>query len=180
MQKNICIFCDGTWNSPADEEYGTPTPTNVYRLFEASLDQAESSGKQMIWYQPGVGALGGPWRRMGRRDRYWNQRQHSPRLHGHRTILPTQGQAIPVWFFSRSFYREKRGRHDRMCGSDQGPYQTARRTGLCRISEIRPEHWRRAQIQRQTRRLLAGRERAFHRRLGYGRSARIPDVGLEL
>lgn len=63
MPKNICIFCDGTWNSSADEAYGIPTPTNVYRLYEASQDQAESDGKQITWYQPGVGALGGPWRR---------------------------------------------------------------------------------------------------------------------
>lgn len=63
MPKNICIFCDGTWNSPADEAYGVPSPTNVYRLFEASQGQAESDGKQITWYQPGVGALGGPWRR---------------------------------------------------------------------------------------------------------------------
>lgn len=63
MSKNIVIFCDGTWNSPSDEAFGTPAPTNVYRLYRASLDQAESHGAQVTWYQRGVGALGGPWRR---------------------------------------------------------------------------------------------------------------------
>lgn len=63
MPKNIVIFCDGTWNSPADEEFGVPSITNVRILYRACQDFAESSGKQVIWYQSGVGSLGSAFRR---------------------------------------------------------------------------------------------------------------------
>lgn len=61
--RNIVIFCDGTWNSPEDEEYGQPTQTNVHKLYMACLDQAESRGTQITWYQPGVGTEGGAFQR---------------------------------------------------------------------------------------------------------------------
>ncbi|WP_324680927.1 DUF2235 domain-containing protein [Hymenobacter sp. GOD-10R] len=63
MPKNLVICCDGTWNSAVDEEYGAAAPTNVHKLYQACLDQAESDGQQVTWYQPGVGALGSTARR---------------------------------------------------------------------------------------------------------------------
>jgi len=61
---NIVIFCDGTWNSPEEEEFGLPVATNVYKLFRACMDRAESAGQQTVWYQQGVGSTGGRVRRM--------------------------------------------------------------------------------------------------------------------
>ncbi|HEX8327431.1 MAG TPA: DUF2235 domain-containing protein [Hymenobacter sp.] len=63
MSKNLVICCDGTWNSATDEAFGMPTPTNVHRLYQACQDRAESQEQQFVWYQPGVGALGGRIRR---------------------------------------------------------------------------------------------------------------------
>jgi len=63
MAKNIAIFCDGTSNSALDEEFGIPASTNVYRLYQACQNQAESSNQQFVWYQSGVGALGGKYKR---------------------------------------------------------------------------------------------------------------------
>lgn len=62
--RNIVVFCDGTWNSPEEERFGLPTATNVYKLYRASLDEAESDGRQIVWYQPGVGVLGGALNRL--------------------------------------------------------------------------------------------------------------------
>jgi uncharacterized protein (DUF2235 family) len=56
--RTIVIFCDGTWNSPEEEDFGLPTPTNVYKLYRACMDEAESQGAQVTWYQPGVGSNG--------------------------------------------------------------------------------------------------------------------------
>ncbi len=47
----IAIFCDGTWNSPSQDQ-----PTHVCRLFDATLASAE----QRPVYVPGVGT-GGTW-----------------------------------------------------------------------------------------------------------------------
>lgn len=63
MPKNIVIFCDGTWNSPSDEEFGVPSVTNVRTLYRACQDFSESGGAQVVWYQSGIGALGGKFRR---------------------------------------------------------------------------------------------------------------------
>lgn len=62
-RRNIVIFCDGTWNSPEDEQFGQPTPTNVHKLYRASLNEAESEGRQITWYEPGVGSEGSTLRR---------------------------------------------------------------------------------------------------------------------
>ena len=62
--RNIVIFCDGTWNSPSEEAFGLPTPTNVFKLYRACLDAVQSHGRQITWYQPGVGATGGVVRRV--------------------------------------------------------------------------------------------------------------------
>ncbi|CAN5808620.1 hypothetical protein BH11PSE8_BH11PSE8_22250 [soil metagenome] len=61
--RNIVIFSDGTWNSPEEESFGLPTATNVHKLYRACLDAAECDGRQVTWYQPGLGTLGGTFRR---------------------------------------------------------------------------------------------------------------------
>lgn len=61
--RNLVLFCDGTWNSPDEESYGLPTPTNVYKLYQACQDEADSAGAQLTWYLPGVGSDGSSFRR---------------------------------------------------------------------------------------------------------------------
>lgn len=56
--RNLVFFCDGTWNSPEEEQFGQPTATNVHRLYRACADEASSGGRQLTWYQPGVGSGG--------------------------------------------------------------------------------------------------------------------------
>lgn len=63
MSRNLVVFCDGTWNSPEEERFGQPTPTNVHKLFMACADEAQSGGAQVTWYQPGVGSDGSWYRR---------------------------------------------------------------------------------------------------------------------
>lgn len=63
MRRNLVVFCDGTWNSPEEEEFGKPTETNVHKLFMSCQDEAESNGRQVTWYQPGVGSDGSWYRR---------------------------------------------------------------------------------------------------------------------
>ncbi len=50
MPKRIAIFCDGTWNRP-----DAPFPTNVYKLFHATLPEAPDGTTQLRKYIPGVG-----------------------------------------------------------------------------------------------------------------------------
>ncbi|MBS4098057.1 MAG: DUF2235 domain-containing protein [Sulfuricella sp.] len=54
--RNLVICCDGTWNTPDQEENGVPTPTNVVKIRHA-VDT--SDGSQLCYYHPGVGADGG-------------------------------------------------------------------------------------------------------------------------
>lgn len=57
MSKNIGIFFDGTWNSPDQhDENGEACPTNVVKLFEATLSvHPDSSTMQIVHYVRGVG-----------------------------------------------------------------------------------------------------------------------------
>jgi len=54
--KKLIIFCDGTWNC-ADQksETGRPCPTNVTRLFEATLPVDSNGNPQIVHYIQGVG-----------------------------------------------------------------------------------------------------------------------------
>jgi hypothetical protein len=49
--RHLVVCCDGTWNTPEQEQGGVPTPTNVVRLHHA-LDESEN---QLRYYHPGVG-----------------------------------------------------------------------------------------------------------------------------
>lgn len=54
--RNLVICCDGTWNTPDQEERGVPTPTNVVKMSHA-VDTTD--GSQLCYYHPGVGTDSG-------------------------------------------------------------------------------------------------------------------------
>ena len=56
MPKNIVFCADGTWNHPDETDDGVPTPTNVYKLFNALLQ----TDTQAPHYNSGVGTDGTP------------------------------------------------------------------------------------------------------------------------
>ena len=56
MPKNIVFCADGTWNHPDETDDGVPTPTNVYKLFNALLQ----TDTQAPHYDSGVGTDGTP------------------------------------------------------------------------------------------------------------------------
>jgi hypothetical protein len=60
MAKNIVICCDGTWNTPDEEDGGVPAPTNVVRIFNATA-RSDGAVPQHRYYHPGVGTNGGWW-----------------------------------------------------------------------------------------------------------------------
>jgi T6SS, Phospholipase effector Tle1-like, catalytic domain len=49
--KNIVVCCDGTWNTPENMDHGLPAPTNVVKLYNALIKDAQ----QEVYYHPGVG-----------------------------------------------------------------------------------------------------------------------------
>ena len=53
MTKRIALFFDGTWSNP-DQAY----PTNVAKLYEATIDGQANRTKQVPFYDPGVGIEG--------------------------------------------------------------------------------------------------------------------------
>ena len=56
--KNLIVCCDGTWNTPDNEDDGTIAPTNVFKLFNA-VDLESTNTRQLTRYQSGVGTEGG-------------------------------------------------------------------------------------------------------------------------
>ena len=56
--KRLIVCCDGTWNTPDQEENGVPAPTNVFKLFNA-LAKSDGDIEQRKYYQAGVGSEGG-------------------------------------------------------------------------------------------------------------------------
>ena len=61
--KNIVICCDGTWNTPDQQDRGVPAPTNVVRIFNAIRARADDGAEQRKYYHPGVGVDGSWWER---------------------------------------------------------------------------------------------------------------------
>ncbi|MCD2453458.1 DUF2235 domain-containing protein [Methylicorpusculum oleiharenae] len=58
--KRLVVCCDGTWNNPDQEDNGMPSPTNVFKIFNAIADNDfENDSKQLKYYHPGVGGEGG-------------------------------------------------------------------------------------------------------------------------
>ncbi|MEM0948070.1 MAG: DUF2235 domain-containing protein [Pseudomonadota bacterium] len=56
---NLVICCDGTWNTPEQEDQGRPAPTNVFKLHGA-INEPEINR----YYREGVGTSGGLWSRL--------------------------------------------------------------------------------------------------------------------
>ena len=56
---NICVFCDGTWQTDEDEENGVLTVSNVAKM-RNTLALGDAGGEaQKRYYHPGVGTGGG-------------------------------------------------------------------------------------------------------------------------
>ncbi|MFA7330449.1 MAG: DUF2235 domain-containing protein [Candidatus Delongbacteria bacterium] len=59
--RKLVVCCDGTWNTPDQDEGGVPVPTNVVRLSNALARQDEEGNAQLLYYHPGVGTEGSWW-----------------------------------------------------------------------------------------------------------------------
>lgn len=57
--KKLIVCCDGTWNSPEQEEYELPAPTNVVRLYNCLARVDDNQVQQRKYYHSGVGTEGG-------------------------------------------------------------------------------------------------------------------------
>lgn len=59
--KHLIVCCDGTWNTPEQEENNIPAPTNVVRFYNAlAKSDADGGGNpQLAYYHTGVGTEGG-------------------------------------------------------------------------------------------------------------------------
>lgn len=55
MSKNIVICCDGTGNSPADQEDGKSCASNVWKFYDALIATPDCNWSQIGFYDPGVG-----------------------------------------------------------------------------------------------------------------------------
>jgi len=53
--KNLVVFCDGTWNTPEQEDNGVPSPTNVVKMKNALATVTKDGVAQEFYYHPGVG-----------------------------------------------------------------------------------------------------------------------------
>ena len=62
--RNLVVCCDGTWNTPDQEDQGVPTPTNVVRLYNALAEKNIQNKDQLKYYHPGVGTEGNWWERL--------------------------------------------------------------------------------------------------------------------
>ncbi|UWQ74408.1 DUF2235 domain-containing protein [Leisingera sp. M658] len=56
---NLIVCCDGTWNTPDQEDNGLPSPTNVVKIHSAVAKLDANGIEQKKFYRPGVGTSGG-------------------------------------------------------------------------------------------------------------------------
>ncbi|MFZ4520895.1 MAG: DUF2235 domain-containing protein [Bacteroidales bacterium] len=56
--KRIAIFCDGTWNTPDEQENGKPCQTNVVKLANALSAKSLDGTVQKLYYDLGIGSEG--------------------------------------------------------------------------------------------------------------------------
>ncbi len=54
--KRIVICCDGTWNTPDEEEHGQSCATNVAKMAELTAPQDANGVPQITYYHDGVGS----------------------------------------------------------------------------------------------------------------------------
>lgn len=62
--KRIVIFCDGTWNTPDEQEDGKPCQTNVVKLANALRTHSDDGIEQKLYYDIGIGAEGSKLKRI--------------------------------------------------------------------------------------------------------------------
>ncbi len=55
---NLIVCCDGTWNTPDQEDNGQPAPTNVFKLHGALAPSDAGGAPQHAYYRAGVGTSG--------------------------------------------------------------------------------------------------------------------------
>lgn len=55
----LIVCCDGTWNTPEQEDNGVPAPTNVFKLYGALANKDNADDVQKKYYRKGVGTSGG-------------------------------------------------------------------------------------------------------------------------
>lgn len=55
MTKRIVVCCDGTWNTPDEQQNGVPTPTNVCKVALAVAPVGNDGVRQATYYHRGVG-----------------------------------------------------------------------------------------------------------------------------
>ncbi len=58
MVKKIIICCDGSWNTPDQQENNIPVPTNVIKLVRAIKPLDSNNISQVVFYDQGVGTTG--------------------------------------------------------------------------------------------------------------------------
>jgi len=63
MMKRLIVCCDGTWNSPDQEDHGEPTPTNVVKTRNCIAERDADGVEQVVYYHAGVGTEGGIFKR---------------------------------------------------------------------------------------------------------------------
>ncbi|MBY6006681.1 DUF2235 domain-containing protein [Salipiger bermudensis] len=56
---NLVVCCDGTWNTPTQEENGIPSATNVFKFYSSVAEDS----LHKTYYRPGVGTTGSLWDR---------------------------------------------------------------------------------------------------------------------
>jgi uncharacterized protein (DUF2235 family) len=59
MPKRLVLCCDGTWNTPDQQQDGRPCPTNVTKVALGLARQDDAGVEQRLCYQPGVGTRPG-------------------------------------------------------------------------------------------------------------------------
>ena len=57
--RHLIVCCDGTWNTPDQEDNGIPSPTNVVKLMNSLAETTSAGIEQLAYYHPGVGTKGG-------------------------------------------------------------------------------------------------------------------------
>lgn len=62
--KRLIVCCDGTWNTPDQEQAGVPIPTNVVRIYNALKKVGDNGIEQRKYYHPGVGSEGNWWEKL--------------------------------------------------------------------------------------------------------------------
>ena len=106
--KHLIVCCDGTWNTPAQEDNGVAAPTNVVRLRNclASAKTADAAApvQQRSYYHTGVGTEGGRFARFlgGALGRGLNRNIQS--AYHWLAINYQNGDAIYLFGYSRGAY----------------------------------------------------------------------------